>query len=269
MRKQDSLFDINGKAKTEENVYVIADDSNSARLGPSHKHTPSNTTESIYEMDPLARQSYVRIILNMISKEAKRQYGKNNVKLKENRLTIKGVEYTDQNLYSLPNCLRPENVAIKETEQVVFFYGPATYLSNFSYTPFKIGSLTFISSEQYIQHQKAMYFRDTRSAKAIMTLHDPIEIKRKGDSIIGLDQQKWVRVCQEQITPGIIAKFQQCQPACDALLATGTKDLAYANATDHLYGIGLSIRDPCILDKKKWGMNVMGNILKNVRKKCM
>ncbi len=98
-----------------------------------------------------------------------------------------------------------------------------------------------------------------------MKLDDPVAIKRRGNSIKGYDQAKWMAACKDEIKPGIVEKFKQNQAARDLLLSTGTRNIAECAPYDKEYGIGIAMHDDRRLDKNNWAKNLMGNLLCEIR----
>ncbi len=111
----------------------------------------------------------------------------------------------------------------------------------------------------------ALFFNDNQAAADILKLTNPVEIKNRAKRINGFNKERWEEVCEAEITPGIKEKFRQNQAAKDYLLATGTKDIIEASPHDKFYGIGMGLRNKDLLDKQKWGNNLMGKILVGLR----
>ena len=79
------------------------------------------------------------------------------------KLVILGRNYGLHNLAQLPEDLKLLNVTSKETDDCIGFLGALNPLSNFYPAKFKIENETYISTEQFIQAQKAEYFKDKLS----------------------------------------------------------------------------------------------------------
>ena len=79
------------------------------------------------------------------------------------------------------------------------------------------------SSEQYIQEQKAMLFKDTKTADSIMASDNPLDCKRLAQNIPGYRHDDWKKVAKELCKPGIAAKFESNLQLSHVLKSTGKK----------------------------------------------
>ena len=102
---------------------------------------------------------------------------KTKSKMEGDRLIIKGKSYTSKNLHQLPQPLNGYNVSSKEGDNHIGFFGELNPLSNFHVAPFVLDGITFHSSEQFIQYQKAKLFEDDDTANKISTCKTPLECK--------------------------------------------------------------------------------------------
>ena len=70
---------------------------------------------------------------------------------------------------------------------------------------------------------------------------------------------------EELCVPGIRAKFFQNPGLMAALLNTGTKNLV-ESSYDDLWGTGIPLSDPAVLDESKWKtVRLLGKMLMSVR----
>ena len=110
-----------------------------------------------------------RRLLRPILKKAKslREY-KMKSKLEGGKLIIQGKSYSSKTVHLLPEPLTGYNVTSKESDSHVGFFGELNPLSNFHPAPFTHEGITFHSSEQWIQYQKAKLFNDEHTAQKIL-----------------------------------------------------------------------------------------------------
>ena len=94
-------------------------------------------------------------------------------------------------------------------------------------------------------------------------MFDPVEIKRV--KISNFDKHKWSDVADEIMEDGLMHKFVQNEDLEAYLLNTADKTLAEANPRDSVWGIGMGLLAPDVLDKEKWGENKLGKALMRVR----
>ena len=77
-------------------------------------------------------------------------------------LFVSGIRYGIDQLQQLPQGLTPSEVAHKENDEEIFFFGRDSFLSNFHNItiPFTEEGQNVDSSEKYYQYNKAKYFDD-------------------------------------------------------------------------------------------------------------
>ena len=124
----------------------------------------------------------------------------------------------------------------------------------------------FSSMEQFMMYSKAMLFRDEPVAKQILAAGDAAQIKALGRLVSNYEESTWNGVRQIVVYEGLLAKFSQNEELKRRLKATGTAVLAECAVKDCIWGIGLSMKDPNRLEKRKWrGQNLLGYTLMMVR----
>jgi len=148
----------------------------------------------------------------------------------------------------------------------VFFYGYDHPLSQWYYSDFKIGEITFNCCEQWMMYSKALLFKDFEKANEIMQ-EPKANIQRKlGRQVRHFKNDIWLNHRYDIVYRGNLEKFSQSPYLKTFLLETHDLHLAEASPTDLIWGIGLSANDPDRFDVKKWrGKNLLGEILMNVR----
>ncbi len=199
-------------------------------------------------------------------KAAQKVYDKKQVKLRVNKLIIPAGKFDIYNLHTLPEGLRPRDLALKMDDNFVFYFGKDSMLSNHNGDcPFTIGTTTYKNAAQYINVKKALYFNDRETAENIMKIEDPVAIKQLGKRIKNFDRTRWIDVCKDEIRPGIEEKFKQNNNARDLLLSTGNRDIAECSPYEKDMGIGIAMHDDRRLNKDNWGTNIMGTLYVEIR----
>jgi hypothetical protein len=191
-----------------------------------------------------------------------------NMKVSLNRdiLRLNGKKFTVETMHMLPASLQPKNLAIKETEQCVLFWGKESYLSNFhNDSKFKIDQQVYTSVEQYYCAHKASFFNDDVAKQKIMSTSDPV-IQKKTE-IRGYNSKEWNLVADKFMEDALFAKFSQNDKLKEALLKTGNKVIGEANPYDSYWGIGLRSTDKRIDSRENWGQNKLGKLLGLIRDK--
>ena len=190
-----------------------------------------------------------------------------NLKASINRdnLYVEGNKYTTETLNQLPTGLKPSEVAQEETENEVFFWGRNSAFSNFHIlkVPFTEDKVQFDSTEKYLQFHKAKYFGDSEAMEAIKLSNDPIYQKRI--RVKGFKEVDWQRIAPNIMKEGLRQKFQHNPTLKEALLQTGKKTLVEASPTDSFWAIGCAMYGKKIEQKSKWGRNMLGTLLMEVR----
>ena len=140
------------------------------------------------------------------------------------------------------------------------------YLSNWYLSDFKIDSIKFSSTEQYMMYKKAIVFNDNKIAKEILETKDVSKIKALGRQVSNYNDTYWNGVRQIIIYKGLLEKFSQNKDLKKRLLNTGNDILAECAVQDKIWGIGLSMKDVNRWDMEKWrGENLLGFALMMVR----
>lgn len=155
--------------------------------------------------------------------------------------------------------------------EVICFHNPNEengYLSNWHHSNFEVDDTMFSSAEQYMMYRKALCFCDDATAAAILATDDAAEIKRLGRCVSNYDDHLWSGVRQIAVFEGLLAKFLQNEELGNQLKMTGDAILAECSVRDRVWGIGLSMKNPCRFDRAKWqGQNLLGYTLMMVRER--
>ena len=149
--------------------------------------------------------------------------GNKKVSLVADKLFIEGSKYTVDSLHTLPQAFLPCNLAIRNLDNAVLFYGRDAVFSNFHDSKFTLGDREW-NVEQYYQFHKAQYCGDESSAAAIKLADDPFEYRRLGHKIKINDH--WNDDVAKQIMQEAVKeKFSQNVHLKKQLLETGSKAL--------------------------------------------
>lgn len=209
--------------------------------------------------------------LLIIAKEARKIEAYNGkVYLNADKLKINGRIYTCDTINQLPEVINPLTLSKKENNSTLCFGGRlSSYnpLSNFFNCSFFYKNVHYSSSEQALQHQKALKFNDFVGANEILCCSEPTKQKKMGRNVQNFDNTEWCNVRDDLLKHILHAKFAQNANCKDYLVNTGDKKLAEASFRDTYYGIGITINDTNVLNQEKWkdAKNVLGDLLINVR----
>ena len=172
-------------------------------------------------------------------------------RLTNDKLIINGKTFQIEDIANLPTDLAAYKAAEKSNETHIIFSGELSPYSNFHHSPFTINGQQFHSGKQWIQYQKALTFGDSFKANQILQSKTPLECKKLGYTINGVNKEKWSDKDYEKCFDGIREKFLQNPPLLSMLKMTTPKILAEATQ-DRLWGTGIKLHDTCALDIEKW-----------------
>lgn len=114
--------------------------------------------------------------------------------------------------------------------------------------------------------KKAELFGDENAKKKILASKTPGEAKKLGRSVVGFDDDVWLKHRFEIVVSANLAKFSRAPELKAFLLNTGDRVLVEASPVDRIWGIGLAADDPGASDPYKWqGLNLLGFALMCVR----
>ena len=187
-------------------------------------------------------------------------------RMEDDKVVIKGKHYGLNNLDELPNDLETFKITTKEDESSIAFFGELNPLSNFHPARFSINETVYSTSEQYIQHTKALFFKDEKTAEAILAASTPQECKDLATNISGFRKSKWDKEAKTLCTPGIHEKFLQNEPLLNILVErTGMKTIV-ESTTDPIWGTSVPLQSPHCLNTTKWtSQGILGEILQTLR----
>lgn len=191
-------------------------------------------------------------------------------KIVVDKLMINSQAYTVETLHQLPAALQPQNIAVREIDDFVFFFSKETCLSNFHPAHFTHKGNTYTSSEQFLHHAKAELFGDSVTAQKIMQCTSPAKTKHLGSTVKNFSHEKWIECAFNIMVEGLEQKFIQNPDMSEFLKSTMNKQLVEAAPRDDFWGIGKSLFDKHLTNNpSSWGQNMMGKALEKVREKLM
>ena len=161
----------------------------------------------------------------MLHKAKQLEEYQNKSKLQGNQLIIKGRNNTTKTIHQLPDKLSGFHSTSKTNYTSIGFFGELKVFSIFHPAPFSLNGMTFHSSEQYIQYQKAKLFADSFNIDNILNSEDAAEAKRIARDIKGFDYRKWKDNAKNLCKTGILAKFLQNPRLMDKLVNMERKPL--------------------------------------------
>jgi len=155
-----------------------------------------------------------------------------------------------------------------ENDDYVFFWGGP--FSNWAACEYEMtagdSTIKFNCSEQQFIAAKALFFGDFDAYNKIMASDDPRIQKAIGRTVKNYDDVEWSKVRYSAMFFAVYLKFKQNKNLQKILLDTGNKTIVEASATDSIFGIGMAVTHPDILDETKWqGQNLLGKALMSVR----
>ena len=181
---------------------------------------------------------------------------------------IDGKRYSVNDLDRLPDSLQPFEVSTKANEETLGFFGELCPFSNFYPINFTFNGATYHSSEQFIQHQKALYCNDYEAANKIMLTKSVLACKQLSYSINNYDHQGWTNAANERCCEGLRAKFTQNPSLLRILLSTGNKLLVECSK-DSIWGTGVPLYRWDCLQKRHWaGNGKLSDLLMEIRDTC-
>ena len=160
-----------------------------------------------------------------------------------------------------------------ETNQEIYFYGTKddfSYMSNFYNVNFtdKDG-IVYNCSEQYFMYQKCKTFEPENKTllSEILTTKSATKIKSLGRKVKNYDDKIWANLRYNIMVDALYLKFCQNDIIRKELLETKDKYLYEASKNDKIWGIGFYSNDAIDIDKKRFGLNLLGKALMQVREK--
>jgi ribA/ribD-fused uncharacterized protein len=160
---------------------------------------------------------------------------------------------------------------IMETETEIYFYGLKNdfgYMSNFYKINFidKDG-IKYHCSEQYFMYHKCKIFDPSNNIllQTILTEKSATKIKQCGRQVKNYNDIIWKEKRYNIMLEALRLKFNQNEIIKQKLLETKPKILYEASKNDKIWGIGFYDKDAINNDKSKFGTNLLGKALMEIR----
>ena len=163
-----------------------------------------------------------------------------------------------------------------EFEDKIYFYGSKGdygFLSNFYKSNFECfinnKIIKFNCSEQYFMYFKCITFDPNNNELLNMILKEtnPVKIKALGRKVYNFDEKIWTSKKYFIMMNALYYKFSQNLELKKKLLDTGNKILYEASPRDKIWGIGFSAKKAFNINPNKYGSNLLGIALKEIREK--
>jgi len=158
-----------------------------------------------------------------------------------------------------------------ETDTEIYFYNlknKFNYMSNFYKTIFtdKDG-IKYNCSEQYFMYHKCKIFDQKNNIllETIITETSATKIKKYGRQVQNFNDIIWKEKRFNIMLEALRLKFNQNEIIKQKLLETKPKILYEASKNDRIWGIGYYDKDAMQIDKSKFGENLLGNALMEIR----
>ncbi|KAF6809713.1 hypothetical protein CSOJ01_06768 [Colletotrichum sojae] len=125
--------------------------------------------------------------------------------------------------------------------------------------------ITFKTAEHYMMHAKALLFSDPDVALDILKASHPRKVKALGRRVKNFDEEQWNEERERVVREGNLLKFRASDELRQKLLDTGERELVEASPMDRIWGIGFSPERAPGSDRRRWGLNLLGKVLMEVR----
>lgn len=195
--------------------------------------------------------------------KAAKQQGK-KATFRDDKVFIEGKLYSKDNLAELPPELHSEQIFNQKLDGVHYFYTKHSKLSNHYQCKINFRGSTYNCVEQLLAAEKARKSNDQKTLEKILKEKVPAEQKRLMNQIV-IDHKLWSRISPDVVKEGLVAKFTQNPDLAAYLSQTKDLELVEASPTDRRWGIGCSIFSTQKKDRSKWGQNILGKLLMEVR----
>lgn len=153
---------------------------------------------------------------------------------------------------------------------IVFFWKPNQkygYLCQWYSSPIIENGRRFPTAEHYMMYHKAILFQDRATAQCILETPDPKRAKELGRMVKGFNEYVWFQHASQIVENGNYLKFTQ-NPRLLVQFKEFPIDTRFYEASpyDRVWGIGFS-EDNAEQNREKWGQNLLGNAISQVRRR--
>lgn len=124
----------------------------------------------------------------------------------------------------------------------------------------------FQTAEMFMMMGKAALFEDDTIFRQICKTSDPKVHKALGQKVQNFSDDIWNKFSRDIVKIGNYLKFSQSAELLKRIKATGNGTLVEASPYDRIWGIGIQLGHPDVMNKTKWkGSNYLGECLMFVR----
>lgn len=123
----------------------------------------------------------------------------------------------------------------------------------------------FFNREQYMMYCKAILMKDLISADILLNTSSPAKCRSLGRKITNFDQELWNKYKYKIVTNGNYLQFSQNPDMQKILLETKNREIIEAAYYDKIWGIGFDEEKATQVDKSKWGQNLLGKAIMEIR----
>ena len=159
------------------------------------------------------------------------------------------------------------NRVMNNSEQNDIFFWGNNYMSNFFGCKIEENNIIFNCVEQYFMYHKCMLFNsdNIKLIQNILNEKNPVNIKRSGRKVLNYSESIWSDKKYEIMLNGLRLKFNQNEYLKKKLILTNNKNIYEASPYDRIWGIGYSKINALKTDKEKYGLNLLGKALMELR----
>lgn len=123
----------------------------------------------------------------------------------------------------------------------------------------------FWTREQYMMYCKALLMKDPKSANILLNTVKPSVCRSLGRKIQNFDQNLWNDYKYKIVANGNYLQFNQNPEMQKILLDTQNREIVEAASYDKIWGIGFNEENAKNTDKTKWGQNLLGKAIMEIR----
>lgn len=209
--------------------------------------------------------------LYSIFKKAKTLEGELGLaQLKGTKLILGGKPYGENDLHTLPEALKPSNMATIQSDSVVIFFGKASPLSNHHPSPFTLEDHQFATVEQFLAWKRGTLSGNQSLINKALISTNPTTCKSILNDLKQDNIEQWAQQRGQIALVGVRAKFVQNTDLANFLRNTHPKQLG-ETSFNKVWGIGIPLNNSQATDPTKWVKdgNLLGTTLTQIREELL
>lgn len=145
----------------------------------------------------------------------------------------------------------------------VFFWNGI--FSNWYPCKFTYNNVEFNCSEQALMYEKAILFKDQKTAQRILEAKTPKEQKALGRLVKNYNENIWSKNREKIMINILLAKFTSNNKLKNVMIKYKNYQFVEASPFDRIWGIGLHEDNELIKNETNWrGQNLLGKALTKV-----